>query len=126
MVVTSPYGPRTINGVQQFHRGVDLRNYNKPIYTVEDCTVIRMGTGAIGEGYIVTRSKRYVYKYIHVKCALALEVGDTLLEGEAIGLTNFSGTDSLHLHFEVWDLNEKKPFDPCDFFTVNKLRWRHK
>ena len=126
MVITSPFGERTLNGVKQYHRGVDLRNYDRPIYACEESIVLRMGTGKIGEGYIVLRSDNYIYKYIHVKPALALEIGDPLEEGTSFGVTNLSGTDSLHLHFEIWDLSEKNALDPSRIFTANKLSWRMK
>lgn len=126
MIVTSPFGERTRNGNTENHRGIDLRNYDKPVFAAEDSMLVRFGTGKLGEGYAVLRSKEYIYKYIHIAWIGGFGNGWILKEGDPVGVTNLSGTKSLHLHFEVWDLNEKKAFNPCDIFDAYGLSWKAK
>lgn len=126
MIVTSPYGDRIIEGKAQFHRGVDLRNFDRPIFAVDDSTLIRFGYGKMGEGFLVLKSKDYVFKYIHVAWVGGFTKGWDFQAGDPLGVTDLSGTKSLHLHFEVWDLAEKTTYNPCMVFDDYGLKWRLK
>lgn len=133
MTVTSYYGMRNWGGRFHMHRGVDLRCVdekfnNMPVLAVEDMKILKTGTGwRIKEGYIIAKGLEsgIKFKYIHVKWS-NIKKGDEVKEFETIGLCNYSGTDSLHLHFETWrrGVIKWKHFDPLEYFHGNGIDWR--
>jgi len=143
-IVVSPFGVRTRKGRTEFHPGIDIRVVDKalqkpavsPVCAVEDMRILRRGTGErYGEGFIVAHGRSgYVWKYIHVDYS-KMAAGMELLEGDVIGTPNYSGTTSLHLHFEMWDergnedrralgTNPKKLVDPVEkFLKEYDIKW---
>lgn len=132
MTITSWYGWRNWGGRKHFHRGVDLRCVddkfnNMPVIAVENMRILKTGIGRIGEGYIITRGLQsgIKFKYIHVAWS-NIKKGDEVGEFDVIGICNYSGTDSLHLHFETWrrGIIRWKHFNPIDYFKGNNIKWR--
>jgi len=103
--ITSPYGWR--NG--EFHRGVDISTGGgEPILAVADGTVhIRCNGWCGGYGnYIVLRHNIngtiYYTLYAHLRDSSNLNVGNTVTQGQRIGIEGNTGNSSgPHLHFEI-------------------------
>lgn len=101
--ISSPYGYRTLNGVREFHRGIDIpASKNTNIY-------------ASNSGKVVTATFHYSYGnyvvidhgggkstlYAHAN-KLNCKVGDVVKQGDVIAFVGTTGHSyGNHLHFEV-------------------------
>lgn len=101
--ISSPYGYRTLNGVREFHRGIDIpASKNTPIY-------------ASNGGKVVTATYHYSYGnyvvidhgggkstlYAHAN-KLNCKAGDVVKQGDVIAYVGTTGNSyGNHLHFEV-------------------------
>lgn len=101
--ISSPYGYRTLNGVREFHRGIDIpANKNTNIY-------------ASNGGKVVTATYHYSYGnyvvidhgggkstlYAHAN-KLNVKAGDVVKQGDVIAFVGTTGHSyGNHLHFEV-------------------------
>ena len=101
--ISSPYGYRTLNGVREFHRGIDIpATKNTNIY-------------ASNSGKVVTATFHYSYGnyvvidhgggkstlYAHAN-KLNCKVGDVVKQGDVIAFVGTTGHSyGNHLHFEV-------------------------
>ena len=108
--VTSPYGQRTLNGVSQFHGGVDLVG----VGSIAVCSVC---DGTVMSSQIITDKSNRTWEwgnYVSVKasdgtviyyCHLdsrAVKKGDKVKKGQRIGIMGNTGQSfGAHLHFEV-------------------------
>ena len=119
--MTSPFGLRTLNGVKDYHNGVDLVGEG-------DITVIApQGGTVIMSAYgkecghqiqLYTRSGKTLF-FCHL-ANRAVMVGDKVKQGDVLGIMGATGTkcQGAHLHFGVYDgygRNENKLIDPQRF-----------
>ena len=115
--ITSPYGTRTLNGVKEFHSGIDLvgiGNYN--VVSVCDGTVIQSRiitdksnlTWQWGNYVSIQASDGTMYYYCHL-ASRAVVKGAKVVKGQKIGVMGNTGYSfGAHLHFEVRKNNVKK------------------
>lgn len=123
--VTSYFGMRThpVTGEKlSFHTGIDIQGaHHQPIMSVADGTVIQANTAPNGYGNYVklkhTKEGITFYSFYAHLSAVKVSVGQTVSEGETIGLEggakgdNNPGTSTgHHLHFE---LRTKAGRDSC-------------
>lgn len=108
--LTSPYGQRVLNGVSQFHKGVDLVG-------VESMVVCSVCDGVVLSSQIITDKSNRTWEwgnYVSVQasdgaviyyCHLAsraVKKGDKVKKGQRIGIMGNTGLSfGAHTHFEV-------------------------
>jgi len=117
-VIQDPYGPRTLSGVYDYHRGVDFwGKLGDPVHAVADGVVVRMQTAEENAGTGLQSFGNWVLvehapladgtplhtAYLHLY-TFDVVVGDTLLAGSPIGTINSSGVDinTDHLHLNLY------------------------
>lgn len=135
--VSSPYGPRTINGINSFHKGVDIAaacNENViiatksgTVTTVNDsCPSYGSYQNDCGGGYgnyvIIDHgdgtSSVYAHMYLN---SITVQVGDTVQQGEKVGMMGSSGSSTgCHLHFEI-RINDSQ-VDPLEYISADNPR----
>lgn len=108
--VTSPYGQRVLNGVSQFHGGVDLVGIGSTaVCSVCDGTVLSSQiitdksnlTWEWGNYVAVQAKDGTVHYYCHL-ASRAVKKGDKVIKGQRIGIMGNTGYSfGAHLHFEV-------------------------
>jgi len=145
----SAFGPRRLNGVYDFHRGVDFAGvYNTPIRPSRPGVIVRRedstqtaGTGLqrFGNWILVmidsaNGQSRY-NAYLHLNGFHRYNVGDTVSTLDTIGFMGKSGYEinTVHLHFELYrNLNgtsidkdkarnpvEMLPYEDANMYAVN-------
>ena len=106
--MTSPYGPRTLNGKQEFHYGVDLVSYLNGSTTIDYIVayadgVVTANSSSSERGYYVMIDHgtfRTIYQ--HMRYASILQVGMEVKKGWVVGLMGNTGKSTgAHLHFGV-------------------------
>lgn len=100
--ITSPYGPRKVNGVLQDHNGVDLRaDIGTPVYAVGDAVVTTGYNQRSGNYLLLSMPGNITAGYAHLK---SFHVGTNarVSAGDIIGTTGNTGnTRGAHLHFTI-------------------------
>jgi murein DD-endopeptidase MepM/ murein hydrolase activator NlpD len=133
--ITSGYGNRVINGVTQFHPGLDISTKNEvpQIVSVFKCKVTTCGfSNSFGNRvWAKILEGDYVGLYVayaHMKSIEeGIEVGDILEEGDKIGIMGNTGwSEGAHLHFELRTLPNmngisKNPTEIHDLYVDNSL-----
>jgi murein DD-endopeptidase MepM/ murein hydrolase activator NlpD len=117
--ISSPYGWRIhpILKTRRFHNGVDYASaVGTPVKAIEAGKVIFAGPSTLkfpngepaGGGYLVklrhkVNGEWITSAYMHLKKgSLTAKKGDTVLEGEILGLSGNTGESTgPHLHFEI-------------------------
>lgn len=107
------------------HEALDmLAPRNTPVLAVEDGKIVKLFFSKAGgiTIYQFDPSSRFVYYYAHLeKYADGLAEGNTVQRGQVIGYVGTTGNapkDTPHLHFAIFQLDEKKewwkgtPLDP--------------
>ena len=108
--LTSPYGQRTLNGVSQWHNGVDLVG-------VGGTAVCSVCDGTVLSSQIITDKSNRTWEWgnyvsvqagdgtVHYYCHLAsraVKKGDKVKKGQRIGIMGNTGYSfGAHTHFEV-------------------------
>lgn len=113
VIITSPYGWRTIFGTTEFHHGIDLqyaggsgnpRNTSgeEPIYSIESGVVVDAGDfGSGGNAVVVKHAEDFYTIYAHLN-HIYVSKGDEVNAGDAVGTLGNTGRSSgPHLHFQV-------------------------
>ena len=109
---TSRYGRRELYSSMDFHSGQDygcLDNQNPthdPIFSIAPGLVRRVNNDKNGYGnYVVIEHGGYCTLYAHLHKVNVVQ-GQSVPEGFIIGTMGSTGaTDSIHLHFEVRDVD---------------------
>ena len=104
-VITSPYEWRDIGQGWKFHEAIDISGSN-----IKGKEVIAAGDGEVVKKYYswgygnrieILHPNGMITSYSHLNEYL-VEVGDTVKEGQAIGIVGSTGNSTgTHLHFEV-------------------------
>lgn len=137
-IITCPFGMRTLPGVRNgkphMHKGIDVRApIGTKIVTPANGKILRHGRGKeFGENFVVLLLTDYdvTVKAIHCDIAGGVTDGQQITEGNAFAVSDGSGTNAAHLHFETWNGKTGQapnvPFDPIEFLEKNNLPYRHK
>lgn len=119
--VTSAY-PYYPSG--SYHGALDLSTGQQgtaPLYSIIDGEVTRKGinTGVSYGNYIeITRSDGIRVLYGHMEDPTTYEVGDTVLQGQQVGIEGDTGhATGYHVHVEMWDSNGDH-MNPADFMGI--------
>lgn len=123
--MTSPYGQRTLNGVAEFHGGVDLVGVGgTAVCSVCDGTVLVSQiitdksnlTWQWGNYVAVQASDGAIIYYCHL-ASRAVKKGDKVKKGQRIGIMGNTGYSfGAHLHFEVRRNN--KAINAADYLGI--------
>jgi len=106
--ISSPFGYRTspINGALDFHRGIDIAgsgNINAAQAGVVEVAAYHYSYGnyvVINHGKINGVTIKTLYA--HMQSGLSVSVGQTVSQGQKIGVMGTTGSSTgVHLHFEV-------------------------
>ena len=106
--ISSPFGYRTspINGALEFHRGIDLAGSGN--ISASQAGVVEVATYHYSYGnYIVINHGKIngvtiKTLYAHMQSGLSVSVGQTVSQGQKIGVMGTTGSSTgVHLHFEV-------------------------
>lgn len=115
LVVTSPYGPRVLQGRLGFHRGVDLRaRMGTPLAAVGPGVVEKTHVTAKGGlSVVVALDGGWRAGYAHLS-RIDVEEGERVAPGARVGLSGDTGTakGAPHLHFELRDPRSRQLVDP--------------
>ena len=101
--VTSPYGPRTLNG-HDFHAGIDFAaDYGQEVHSVADGVVdSAFNSGNDGGIVIIYHEKGWYSVYVDLQTYFPVSVGETVSAGDVIGLVGKPpGATGPHLHFTI-------------------------
>lgn len=113
--ITSPFGSRKIQGVEEYHKGLDLAANYESLYAPETCNVVRRDYDDLSGGYITVKLVNgYKLSFCHLD-AQWVDVGDICAEGEEIGVTGETGRSfGAHLHITMFDPNDNR-IDPTKY-----------
>lgn len=100
-ILTSSYGWRR-KPWKSFHRGIDLKAYYEPVYSVKPGRVVFAGRwGGYGLTVIVRHSSGFKTLYGHLS-NIYVKIGKKVTHGEVIAKSGNSGRSTgPHLHFEI-------------------------
>lgn len=120
--ISSSFGPRQspIAGASTYHRGTDFVGFAL-IRSISDGVVEQVGTppGWAGGGrqVWVRNSDGSLARYLHMKNAPAVRVGERVTAGRILGLMGMTGTATgVHLHLEV--VVNGAQIDPVPYITT--------
>lgn len=125
--ITSGFGWRTLNGRQEFHKGIDIANRaaNVPVVAAADGVVFRSYYSAsYGNVIFVSHNingKIYTTVYAHLESRIA-NAGQTVSKGQMIGYMGNTGYSfGKHLHFEIhngsWNAAKSNAVDPRSYIN---------
>lgn len=101
--VSSGFGWRTLNGVRDYHRGIDIpAPSGTPIHASNGGTVVTAtGHGSYGNYVVINHGGGKSTLYAHMS-AIGCSVGQTVSQGQVIGYVGTTGySTGNHLHIEV-------------------------
>jgi murein DD-endopeptidase MepM/ murein hydrolase activator NlpD len=124
--VTSPYGWRTINGVRENHKGIDLVGIDdKTVYAPCDGVIgtsTRVYVGATAEWGNYIRLDSADGKYSIFMCHLksrAVVKGQKVTKGQMLGVMGNTGKSTgPHTHFEVRYKGTSTSINPSTVFVM--------
>ena len=130
--VSSPYGPRTLNGVREHHNGMDIvGDESTDVRAIWDCTKVEVLMGYnSGRGNMVilyySNKIRCLCQHLdkaYITAAMRVKQGDKIGK---MGNTGYSF--GAHLHIEVQQLQGNKwvPINPAAFVEVQNVVGKHK
>ena len=108
--ITSPFGMRTMNGVQEMHRGIDIGRNLSPPMPIEGATVVAAADGIVaaslsnptaGNMVVIDHGSGVQTRYLHNEANLVSQ-GQSVRQGDAIARVGSTGRSTApHLHFDV-------------------------
>ncbi len=126
--VTSPRGYRTLSGVKEYHKGIDLVGVDDTtVYAVADGIIDATPYEAGGFGYYVRQllpDGRRIY-YAHLKKgSICVKPGQKIKAGDALGIMGATGrVTGAHTHLELRPKGTSKDsLDICELTGIeNKV-----
>jgi len=118
--ITSEYGFRVLNGIQENHKGIDIAvPVNTSIGSIADGVIKSMGySNARGNYVVVDHVDGYSSLYQHLSKATVAQ-GAKVSMGQVIGLSGNTGNSTgPHLHYEVY--KDGSNINPKDFTSALK------
>lgn len=101
LVVSSNYGDRELNGVKQFHHGIDIVTSDSIVYAAGSGVVSKIGYDRRSGLYLKIQHELVSTLYAHLNDLFVVE-GDTITVLDSIGIVGNSGRSTApHLHFEI-------------------------
>ena len=117
------------------HVGVDIATASaggsKPLYSIFDGVVINKGTTNARGNYVVVKNQTtgLAFLYQHMASPSNKNVGDTVLQGEQVGMEGNTGQSSgMHLHMEMQDFSGGRSYyfgndisyflNPCTYMGI--------
>lgn len=104
--ISSGYGPRTLYGVYNMHRGIDIAGggiYGRSVVASNDGKVVRVQYATTGYGYhvMIDHGGNQWTVYAHLS-AIYVSVGQWVGQGQSVGAVGSTGNSTgPHLHFEI-------------------------
>ncbi len=121
--ISSPYGPRKLEGKTNVHHGIDFRAViGTPVYAPANGTVamVFVQNKTCGNGLVIEHSGGYSTKYCHFE-SVVVSKGEKVSSGCFIGKTGNTGhSTGPHLHYAV--LKDGHPVDPINFIEPEHKR----
>lgn len=103
--LSSPFGYRThpVTGEQDsFHGGIDIAGSGSVVATRAGTVTSASYSETYGYTVIVDHGGGYSTLYAHLKAELSVSNGQTVLQGQQLGIMGTTGRSTgVHLHFEV-------------------------
>ena len=112
------FGSRLLDGVYDFHRGMDFAGaYNTPIHPALPGVIVRLEDSSVTAGTTLQRSGNWILvkidsaagqprhnAYLHLNGFYKYKVGDTVSTADTIGFMGKSGyqINTVHCHFELY------------------------
>ena len=121
--ITSPRGWRKLNGVDDFHKGLDLVGIDDTtVYSVSD-GVVRTAYQANGAGYyvVVTMADGRRIFYMHLaKDSFKAKTGEKVKKGQPLGIMGNTGNSfGAHTHIELRPAGTTgNSLDICEFLKL--------
>ncbi len=129
-VITSPFGPRNLDGDTRPHKGIDCVGLtSKNVLALTECTVLSSQI-IIDKGSLTWEWGNYIklddgYGYYPHYCHLSKRLvvkGAKVTPGQVIGVEGQTGySKGSHLHFEVRNKSGVS-IDPMEYFEILKKR----
>ena len=120
--ITSPFGPRTLNGSADFHNGIDIGYAgDTPVYSPITAKVDEAGSEPGYGNYVVLKDdagKYYMFAHLN---AHSVKTGQDVKPGDQLGLSGNTGHSfGDHLHFGIHDdagclKNPETSHDPMSY-----------
>lgn len=117
--ITSEFGWRVLQGVREFHEGVDLNAwYGTPVKATKDGTATFAGwRGGLGWVVEIKHEEGFVTLYAH-NSRLLVKKGDLVKAGDVIARSGSTGRSTgPHVHYEI--LLNGKPVDPMKYIGLD-------
>lgn len=117
--VSSNFGYRTLNGVREFHEGIDVAVwYGTPVKATKDGTVTRSGWLA-GYGWVVEIEHEMGFSTLYAhNSRLLVKVGDEVKAGDVIAKSGSTGNSTgPHVHYEIQLYGN--PMDPLKYIGLD-------
>lgn len=124
--VTSPYGMRFLNGVQEHHSGID-------VVGIQDKHICAVASGYVAASQIITDRTNLTWQWGNYVCVIGddgkqyyychmskrlVEKGKRVNKGDHIGIEGNTGYSfGAHCHFEVRDANGTT-LNPAPFLGI--------
>lgn len=101
---TSTYGMRKhpLTGKSKLHSGIDIAG-GGPIVAARAGKVVQATySGGFGYTVLIDHGDGYSSRYAHMKAGLSVAPGQTVSQGQQLGIMGTTGTSTgVHLHFEI-------------------------
>ena len=129
-IITSGYGQRKINGILQFHTGIDIgvksNPVNVPVFCVKEGIISWYDdnpstSGGFGKVIYINILGNWYSVYAHLNLlSFDLKFGSIIKAGEFIGIMGSTGqSTAIHLHYEErFTMLPGKSRNPTDVYSL--------
>ena len=108
--VSSPFGNRVLNGVTEFHRGIDIGRNLSPPQPIENAEIIAIAAGKVTSSFFSTTGGNMIVinhgngiqsRYLHNSVNL-VRIQQEVRQGQLIGRVGNTGHSfGAHLHLDI-------------------------